>query len=317
MNSEKILEISDRRDWSYFLLVPLLSLLFLVFVKLTTSVRSDHFMLVAIINVAFYFSRFSRRLITGLGVIIVYWVIFDSMKAWPNYVYNTVNIQSLYEMEKNIFGFTINGNVVTPNEYFLSNTSIALDIICGMFYLTWVPLPFLFALYTYTKNKNLFLRFCFAFLFVNLIGFCIYYLYPAAPPWYVVHHGMILDPATKSFAAGLLRFDQIFGINLFAGLYEKGSNVFAAMPSLHASYPMIGLYYSFQHPLKWIRVVFAIVMLGIWFAAIYLTHHYILDVLAGIAVGVAGIFVFEKYILRTKWFSTFLLRYEKAISKKE
>jgi hypothetical protein len=29
--------------------------------------------------------------------------------------------------------------------------------------------------------------------------------------------------------------------------------------------------------------------LGIWFAAVYSSHHYVLDVLAGIACGLAGL----------------------------
>lgn len=153
-----------------------------------------------------------------------------------------------------------------------------------------------------------------AFFIVNIFGFIIYYAHPAAPPWYYLEHGNLLDVNTKSNAAGLLRFDQFFGINLFENLYSKGSNVFAAMPSLHASYPLIGLFYAFKQPLKWMRVVFAVVMCGIWFAAIYLTHHYILDVIAGIICGVLGIFVFEKILLKNNFFKRFVEKYERIIS---
>jgi hypothetical protein len=238
----KIRAIVTSKEPSYFYVVPLLSILFMLFAQVTTGLRSDHLLLITIVNVAFYTSGFTRRLITGLAIIIFYWILFDSMKAWPNFAYNTVHIQSLYDLEKSIFGFNYHGKKITPNEFFLANQSTFLDIMCGIFYLSWVPLPVLFAIYLYFTNKNLFLRFCFAFLIVNLIGFLIYYLYPAAPPWYVEEHGMTLDITTKSYAAGLLRFDRYFGINLFSGMYSKGSNVFAAMPSLHSSYPLIGLY---------------------------------------------------------------------------
>ena len=314
MSSEKTMELPDRH-WSYFLIIPLLSLCFLFAVKLTTGLRFDHFLLVGIVNASFYLSGFTRRLITGLGVIIVYWIIFDSMKAWPNYLYNTVHIQSLYDLEKSIFGININGINVTPNEYFLSSPNTFLDILCSVFYLTWVPLPLLFAVYLYSINKNLFLRFCFAFLTVNIIGWIIYYTYPAAPPWYIAEHGPILNTATKSYAAGLLKFDHYFGVHLFENLYAKGSNVFAAMPSLHSSYPMIGLFYALRQPRRWMSIVFALVIIGIWFSAIYLNHHYILDVLAGILCGVTGIIVFEKMILKSEWFSRFFRKYEMAITK--
>lgn len=305
-----------QRPLSYYLVVPLLSLLFLLFAKFTTGLRSDHFFLVTIINLAFYISHYSRRLIIGLGIMIVYWIIYDSMKAWPNYAYNTVYIQSLYNSEKNLFGIhTVNG-VVTPNEFFLIHKSGVLDILCAFFYLSWIPLPLMFAVYAYFTNKNLFLRFCFAFFIVNCIGFVIYYLYPAAPPWYYAIYGPELITSTKSYAAGLLRFDQYFGVNLFSGLYAKGSNVFAAMPSLHASYPLIGLYYTLKQPRRWMRIVFAVVMIGIWFSAIYLTHHYVLDVLAGITCGIIGIIFFEKVLMHSWPFKKIFNGYVRAITNK-
>ena len=312
-----IADMTAKRPWSYYLVVPVLSLCFLLFANLTTGIRSDHFLLVGIVNVAFYLSGFTRRFITGLGIIIVYWIIFDSMKVWPNYNYNEVRIQSLYNLEKSIFGFDDMGHRVTPNEFFLLHHSTFFDILCSAFYLCWVPLPLLFAFYLYSYNKNIFLRFCLAFFFTNVLGWIIYYAYPAAPPWYVAQYGMDLNITTPSNAAGLLRFDEYFGIHLFSNLYAKGSNVFAAMPSLHSSYPMIGLYYAFKQPVRWIRNVFGVVMVGIWFSAIYLIHHYVLDVLAGIACGVTGLFLFERIILKTKSVQRFIGWYEKSITLKK
>ena len=229
---------SNRTAYSFFIL-PLLSILYLVFTNKTTGIRFDHFLLVAIVNTCYYLSSSTRRLIIGLGIIIVYWIIFDSMKAWPNWAFNEVDILPLYELEKSIFGIHDGNNIITPNEFFLRHSFVYADIICGAFYLCWMPLPLFFAFYLYFKNKNLFLRFCMAFFIVNCIGFVIYYTYPAAPPWYYEEYGALLDVNTKSNAAGLLRFDSFFEIHLFEELYSKGSNVFAAMPSLHASYPLI------------------------------------------------------------------------------
>lgn len=299
-----------------FVIVPLLSVLYLLLAKSTTGIRPDHVALVAIVNSCYYLSSSTRRLIIGLGIIIVYWIIYDSMKAWPNWAFNDVDILPLYNLEKSLFGIHDGNNIVTPNEFFLSHSAVFADILCGTFYLCWMPLPLFFAFYLYFKNKNLFLRFCMAFFIVNCIGFIIYYVHPAAPPWYYEEHGSVLDVTTKSYAAGLLRFDSYFGIHLFEGLYSKGSNVFAALPSLHASYPLIGLIYASKQHVKWLKILFAIVMAGIWFSAIYLSHHYILDVLAGIGCGLLGVFIFEKVMLKNKWFSGFMRRYESVISVK-
>src|SRR5882757_4617233 len=104
-----------------------------------------------------------------------------------------------------------------------------------------MPIPLLFAFYLFRKNKIQFLHFSLAFLFVNLIGFVVYYACPAAPPWYVQQYGFDVNFNTPGNTAGLARFDAYFGINLFHNLYAKSSNVFAAMPSLHSAYPVVVL----------------------------------------------------------------------------
>jgi membrane-associated phospholipid phosphatase len=62
--------------------------------------------------------------------------------------------------------------------------------------------------------------------------------------------------------------------------------------------------------------IFAIVLARIWFSAVYLTHHYVLDVLAGICCGITGIILFEKYLLKKKWFGRFMIYYENVIRKR-
>ena len=89
--------------------------------------------------------------------------------------------------------------------------------------------------------------------------------------------------------AGLARFDAFWGVHIFQGIYAKNANVFAAMPSLHSAYPVVVLYYSLRNKSGIFNVFFTIIMVGIWFAAVYTSHHYLLDVLAGISVASTGI----------------------------
>ena len=64
-------------------------------------------------------------------------------------------------------------------------------------------------------------------------------------------------------------------------MYTKNANVFAAIPSLHAAFPTILLIYGLKKGLKYAAIPFFVIMIGIWFAAIYTYHHYIIDVLLG------------------------------------
>ncbi len=240
----------------------------------------------------------------AFSVFIVFWILFDSMKAFPNYRFNTVHIASIYHAELSLFGIHGPGGLIlTPNQFAFAHRRTFLDIMAGCFYLCWMPLPLAFAGYLFYKNKTAFFSFALTFLLVNLLGFIIYYAYPAAPPWYVQLYGFAFNPHTPGNTAGLGRFDSFFHISVFSGLYAKSSNVFAAMPSLHAAYPLTVLYYGIKYRLGWINGLFALITGGIWFAAVYTSHHYVLDVLAGITCGVCGIALFNYLFGNVGWFT--------------
>jgi len=295
------------------IVVSVLSVAYLLVSALLLGFKSDQVLLVVIFNTMFYLSPGTRKFILGFSIFIFYWVLFDYMKAIPNYKVNAVHIGDLYNFEKRLFGIHSNGKILTPNEYWAVNGTTFLNIITGLFYLCWIPVPLSFAAYLYFKNRREFLYFALTFLLVNLIGFVIYYLYPAAPPWYIQQHGFAFQPLTEGSTGGLAKFDAYFHINLFKSIYSKGSNVFAAMPSLHSAYPVIVLFYGFRNRLGLANIFFAIVVLGIWFTAVYASHHYVLDVLAGIICALIGIGLFRLIATRSKTVIGWLDKYEAVI----
>ncbi len=295
-------------DPGNMLLMTLVSMCYLFLSKWLVGFKTEQVFLVVFVNVLWYASLPSRKFIIGFSFFIVFWILFDYMKAFPNYRYGTVHIDSLYRLEKSVFGIFSGGRLLTPNEYWLAHTSPALDVASGLFYICWVPVPLLFAVFLFSRDRAQFLYFCGTFLLVNLLGFIIYYAYPAAPPWYIQQHGFHFYANTPGSTAGLQRFDDFFHINLFQSLYAKSSNVFAALPSLHSSYPLLVLYFGLKNRLGPVNVLFALIMTGIWFSAIYTSHHYTLDVLAGIGCGLGGIFLFKNWLLYNNFFSRFVNR---------
>lgn len=272
------------------------SLLYLTISYFLIGFRTDQVFLIALFNGCYFASSSTRRFILAFSIFIVYWIVFDYMKAFPNYQYNTVHIASLYNAEKSLFGIHWHHLFLTPNEFFSRNAQTSLDIAAGLFYLCWIPVPLAFAAAMFFKNRKAFFQFSLTFFLVNLIGFIGYYLYPAAPPWYVAQKGFTFFPTTPGNTAALGRFDQYFGVSIFKSIYAKSSNVFAAMPSLHASYMMIVLFYGLKFKLRYWNIVFAIIMIGIWFAAVYSSHHYLLDVFAGMFCAVLGISLFQIWL---------------------
>ena len=260
--------------------------------------------------------RPTRKIAVALTPWLVFACSYDAMRLWPNYEANAIDIRGLYDAEKHLFGIASGTSVLIPSEFFALHHCTAADRLAGFFYLCWVPLPLCFGLYLYFKGqRKSYLRFSLAFLFVNLLGFCGYYIHPAAPPWYAMYYGFEPLLHTSGNVAGLGRFDQLTGIPVFHALYGANANVFAAVPSLHAAYMLITTVYAVISRQRWQTVcIFALICMGIWFTAVYTGHHYVIDVLLGIAVAIVGIFVLEKFIFRIPTVKHGLERYVRFIS---
>lgn len=296
------------------LITTFLSAAYLLLSAVLIGFKGDQVFLVVLFNGLYYASGFTRKFILGFSIFIVYWIIFDYMKAFPNYLFAEVHTGSLHTAEKSVFGIKSGDQILTPNEYFLTHNNSFWDVMSGIFYLCWIPVPLAFGAYLFFTNRRLFLQFSLTFVLVNLVGFVGYYTYPAAPPWYLQEHGVIAELNTPGSTAGLHRFDDYFGVSIFKSIYAKSSNVFAAMPSLHSAYPLIVVYYGFKKKIGFWNIPFVIVTLGIWFAAIYTSHHYVLDVLAGILCAAIGITLFDAVIMKNRRFNRFVDAYYKKIS---
>jgi len=286
----------------------LLIVLYLFWNSAIGAIRAEHYFLTILWVTTFYANENSRKFILGFSIFIIFWILYDSMRIIPNYEVSTVHIREPYEIEKALFGIKVLNNTITPNEYFIIWNNKFLDFISGFFYINWIPIPLAFGIYLFLKDKFLFAKFSMAFLLVNLVGFSIYYIYPAAPPWYIELYGFDLHIGVPGNRAGLARFDDLIGYPLFEAIYNKNANVLAAIPSLHATYPLIVLYYGIKKRLTWINIIFVIFTLGIWFSAVYLGHHYIIDVVLGVVVAVVVLVSFEK-ILTIKYFDKVMQKF--------
>ena len=304
----EVAPVARKGPW----LVPALSVAYLLLSYKLIGFRPEQPVLAGLCNAAYFLSAATRRLVTGFSIFVVFWVLYDYMKAFPNYAYRAVDIAPLYRAEKHLFGVHYHGHLLTPNEFWLLHGNAALDVVCGFFYLGWIPVPLAFAGYLFFKNRRLFFEFSLTFLLVNLLGFVVYYLHPAAPPWYVQQHGFTFQPLTLGSTAGLARFDAFFGVGIFRAIYAKNSNIFAALPSLHSAYPVVVLFYAVKNKSGLVNLFFFAVMVGIWFAAVYTSHHYVLDVAAGVATAAAGVAVVRLLIAHSRAFNRFVAGFLRA-----
>lgn len=290
-----------------------ISLAYLILSFFLVGFKNEQVVLILIFCIAYFASATSRKFILGFSIFLLFWIVFDYMKAFPNYRFNSVHIEDLYQFEKHLFGIQYGSTILTPDEFWIQNQKPFLDALTGFFYLCWVPVPLIFAGYLFFKNREAFLKFSLTFFWVNVLGFVVYYAYPAAPPWYIQHFGDVFYAHTAGSEAGLQRFDNMFHVKVFQSLYAQSSNVFAAMPSLHSAYPVIVLYYGLKYKLGKVNIIFAIIMVGIWFSAVYNSHHYVVDVLAGIVCAAIAIVSFNWIVKNVKWAKSGLKKYIKVI----
>lgn len=257
----------------------------------------------------------TRKFALALTPWLVFACSYDGMRLLPNYEVNPIDTRGIYEAEKSLFGIGTAAGTLIPGEWFNLHNCAFADFMAGFFYLCWVPVPLGFAIYLYLKGKReMYLRFSLAFLFVNLVGFVGYYIHPAAPPWYVIEHGFTPVLNTPGSVAGLGRFDSLVGAPVFHSIYCNNSNVFAAVPSLHAAYMLVATIYAIISRQSKLRIgIFAFICMGIWWTAVYSTHHYIIDVLLGILTTIVALLILERLLLRAEWAKRFMARYAKNI----
>jgi membrane-associated phospholipid phosphatase len=73
------------------------------------------------------------------------------------------------------------------------------------------------------------------------------------------------------------------------------------------------LYYGLRKKIGWLNYVFTFIMVGIWFSAVYSSHHYLLDVMAGASCATVGILFFQRGLLRMEAFKKIMAYYHSKI----
>lgn len=95
--------------------------------------------------------------------------------------------------------------------------------------------------------------------------------------------------------AGLARVDALFGIDMYTTNFTTAPMPFGAFPSLHAANAtLLALFMSFCFPR--FRAFFIFYVGWLWWATMYLNHHYAVDLVGGSLIATS-----IYYIARTRY----------------
>ena len=256
--------------------------------------KIDHFWIGALILGLSYSGSLARRIRAFLMPLLLTGIVYDSQRYYSDFIRGRIRVEEPYLFDKTFFGIHMaDGRILTPNEWFQLHTHWVLDFVTGFYYLTFIAIfAFIAAYFVFWRSRIgtrkhpaetiawQAPRIMWTFFWTNILGYSTYYWYPAAPPWYVALRG--LGPAqldTPASPAGCVRFDALLGTHFFTGMYGRAADVFGAIPSLHVAYPLIAVLFAFRFgELRKFSVSFYLIMC---FSAVYLNHHYILDILWG------------------------------------
>jgi inositol phosphorylceramide synthase catalytic subunit len=249
------------------------------------NLRWEHVIFVILIPAMAYTNAWTKRLFIGLYPVGLLGLIYDAMRYVKNVgvTPDRVHICDLRALDMRIWSVDDGGGVRgSVHDWLQAHATPALDVYCSIPYGTFAWVAIGFAIYLYWKDYEGMRRFGWTFLLINLAGFVTYHIYPAAPPWYFHQHGCVADLATHaSEGPNLMRVDALLGIHYFHGFYGRSADVFGAVPSLHVAYPTLVMLYGWPHFRVVGRSLCVLFFVSMCFAAVYLDHHWIFDVLLG------------------------------------
>jgi hypothetical protein len=199
-----------------------------------------------------------------------------------------VAVCSIRSIEVVLFGF---GSDTTPGEWLARLHSPVLDLMFAAPYFVFAFVVIAYALFLYRVDPVRMSRFLWAFALANVIAFAIWVVVPCAPPWYQHAHGCRADLAAPASPAGLLRVDALLHVDYFARFYGKSTYLFGAWPSLHCTYPMIGLLTAWRHTGWRTRPIHLIYVAWMFCASVYLDHHYLIDGLSGFVLAALSVYL--------------------------
>jgi hypothetical protein len=140
-----------------------------------------------------------------------------------------------------------------------------------------------FALLVWLVRRQDFSKFKLAMLIVMFGGVLIYALLPTVPPWMAAGRFHVIEPI--SHVPKL-----VYNVSMPTVAAAFDVNPVAAMPSLHAAFPTLLTLVCFRHFGRR-GLVMGAYTLAVFFAIVCLGEHYVVDVLAGVALAVFAYFL--------------------------
>ena len=228
-----------------------------------------------------------RPFIRDWGPFVVILIAWEGMRDVASAFGQAVQSDSVIAVERALFAGGIPS--VEFQRIFFDGTVRLHDYALTTMYASHFVFPLAFAYLLWRGDRRIYYRFVITLLGVSFAAFLTFLLLPVAPPRLAFQYGEAL-PVTDIMAAVAGSVDWDVPAWMYRNLI---GNPVAAFPSMHAAFPFLVLLFLRERSWKW-ALAWAPVTGAIWFATVYLGHHYVVDVLGGVVFAVVGYLVVKR-----------------------
>ena len=176
---------------------------------------------------------------------IFFYLGYEFLRGVIPYVSSHVHIFPMINIDQYIFGFipTVRLQALLYNPAHL----MWYDYVAVTLYICHFVTPMIVGYIFWLKNKQLFKHYTLGILGVAYAAFITYIIFPAMPPWMASGQGFI--PPIKEVTGVVMSHFLQTNITLPTIYSIFGGNPVAAMPSIHAAFPMM------IFPLRFLRLL--------------------------------------------------------------
>ncbi len=216
---------------------------------------------------------------------------YEYVRGLVPLVNQNVYIRPMIDVDRFLFGGQI-PTISMQAKLYTPGVAHWYDYAAVCFYLMHFVLPLAVGFLFWLRDRKVFREYAAGMLLTSYLAYLTYLVFPAAPPWMAADAGF-LPNIYRIFHLTLAHFsgDPVFLPTLY---YRLGANNVAAVPSLHAAFPLLVALFVGERTPKLLPLA-AIYVLGVWWAIVYLGEHYVFDAITGALYAIAG------YLLVVYW----------------
>ncbi len=214
---------------------------------------------------------------------------YELLRGFVPFISPAAHIWPMIHIDKFLFGFipTVKLQTLFYNPAHLQ----WYDYVAVILYICHFVTPMVVGFIFWLKDRRLFKEYALGLLILSYAAFFTFMIFPAMPPWMASSYGYIppikevTGHVMSNFLPPTIEVPSIYAI--------MRSNPVAAMPSLHAAFPLLIFLFLVKKLKRW-GLLFLPYVLGVWFAVMYLGEHYFADIIFGAIYAVAAFYVVEK-----------------------